>query len=409
MSRSIGWNMSRRMAARFLLLLAPAMLLVGLAACGSDDAAPAAPAAAPAVKAVEKVETKAVAKKVETKAVAKKVEAAKPAPKATPKPDPITLKMISAWPETSTLNNIRDVSFQEAVAELSDGALIIERAGGPESVPTFEQFDPVREGVFDILSTVGQYHGSVTSVWVYSTLLSVPRPVAAYEKAVSECGMTDWIRRGYEDIVGDIRYLGTTRSMTGVRMLVTSPDMVNSKTGAVSGKLRGASPGHVSVMESFGAAGVRMPLPSVYEAIDRGVIDGVWTGGGYALINNFKLHEVAPWIVDNSNGTGGGETLVNQATYDKLPKNLQEILDTATLRSTAIAEDKLIAAHGEAIKSMKADGLQEISLSSDAKARWSDAFLNVQFDSVASGEPEGYNSRSIYNDFQACIMGKVGG
>jgi len=385
------------------------MLLVGLAAaCGSDDDAPAA---APAAQQVEKKEEAKTEEKKEEKKVEKKEEkkeAAKPAPKATPKPDPISLKMISAWPETSTLNNIRDVSFQEAVAELSDGALIIERAGGPESVPTFEQFDPVREGVFDVLSTVGQYHGSVTSVWVYSTMLSVPRPMANYEKAIMDCGMTDWLRQGYDEIVGDVRYLGTTRSATGVRMLVTEPDMVQAD-GSVSGKLRGASPGHVAVMETFGAAGVRMPLPTVYEAIDRGVIDGVWTGGGYALINNFKLHEVAPWIVDNSNGTGGGETLVNKAAYDKLPKNLQEVLDNATLRSTAIAEDKLIAAHGQAYKDMKAAGLQEISLSSAGKARWGDAFLNVQFDSVASGEPDGYNSRSIYNDFQACIMGKVGG
>ena len=197
MSRSIGLDTSRRIAARLLILLAPAMLLVGLAAaCGSDDDAPAAAPAAQQVEKKEeaKTEEKKVEKKVEKKE--EKKEAAKPAPKATPKPDPISLKMISAWPETSTLNNIRDVSFQEAVAELSDGALIIERAGGPESVPTFEQFDPVREGVFDVLSTVGQYHGSVTSVWVYSTMLSVPRPMANYEKAIMDCGMTDWLRQG---------------------------------------------------------------------------------------------------------------------------------------------------------------------------------------------------------------------
>jgi len=80
-------------------------------------------------------------------------------------------------------------------------------------------------------------------------------------------------------------------------------------------------------MKLLGATPVAMPLPEVYEALERGTIDVV-TGIPYHLVVAFKLHEVAKYVVGPHMGcyaTGG--YYMNLDSWKGLPDDIKRIID----------------------------------------------------------------------------------
>jgi len=103
-------------------------------------------------------------------------------------------------------------------------------------------------------------------------------------------------------------------------------------------KLRAASRGGVWLLESLGAVGVGMPLPRIPAALSKGVIDGVTLPYEIApavktqdLVSNFStLAGAQPRL-----GTNVFTFLMNKASYDKLPPDLQKVLDDNSGRAIA--------------------------------------------------------------------------
>jgi TRAP-type mannitol/chloroaromatic compound transport system substrate-binding protein len=68
-----------------------------------------------------------------------------------------TLKLLSSWDRTTIAALEPVLIYQEQIAKTSGGKLAID-IKGPETVPPFQQIQPVSAGVFDILHTHGVYH-----------------------------------------------------------------------------------------------------------------------------------------------------------------------------------------------------------------------------------------------------------
>src|SRR5258706_15818214 len=68
-----------------------------------------------------------------------------------------TLKLLSSWDRGNYPALEGALAFQEEVKKVSGGKLDID-IKGPETVPPFQQLQPVSAGVFDMLYTHGVYH-----------------------------------------------------------------------------------------------------------------------------------------------------------------------------------------------------------------------------------------------------------
>ena len=105
-------------------------------------------------------------------------------------------------------------------------------------------------------------------------------------------------------------------------------------------KLRAASRGGVWLLEALGATGVGLPLPQIPQALSKGVIDGVTLPYEIApavktqdLVSHFsKLAGAQPRL-----GTNVFTFLMNKASYDKLPADLQKVIDANSGRNIALA------------------------------------------------------------------------
>src|SRR3970282_1672613 len=68
-----------------------------------------------------------------------------------------TIKLLSSWDRTTLAALEGALMFEEQVKKISGGKLEVD-IKGPETVPPFQQIQPVSAGVFDMLWTHGVYH-----------------------------------------------------------------------------------------------------------------------------------------------------------------------------------------------------------------------------------------------------------
>jgi|TARA_B110000444_G_scaffold241154_1_gene257237 TRAP-type mannitol/chloroaromatic compound transport system substrate-binding protein len=92
-------------------------------------------------------------------------------------------------------------------------------------------------------------------------------------------------------------------------------------------------------MEKLGAIRQTVPASEVYTLISRGAVDSVSFPFTYAH-GAYKIHEVAEWYTANlSPGTSDCPYVINQKSYNKLPKQYKDLL--AKLKPEALAAMKV--------------------------------------------------------------------
>lgn len=107
----------------------------------------------------------------------------------------------------------------------------------------------------------------------------------------------------------------------------------------------------------FGAVGMR-PTPldylEVYNAIKTGVIDGLENEA--ASLMSMKFYEVAPNIVQTRHAITVRPLWMSEKSFQKLPKDLQEIVLKAGKEATKYHRDTEVKADAEALKEMESKG-----------------------------------------------------
>ncbi|MGB0659126.1 MAG: C4-dicarboxylate ABC transporter substrate-binding protein [Mangrovicoccus sp.] len=134
------------------------------------------------------------------------------------------------------------------------------------------------------------------------------------------------------------------------------------------GKRLIAQGGQAALMESIGAVPSTMPAPDLYNALERGVIEGIVYPYTYAFVS-YRFHELSDWVTDGWNlGTIQCTVAANIDAYNALPDQYKALLDEAVIP----AYEHQIATYGEIDaaneKEFEARGLKRIALTDDIKA-----------------------------------------
>ncbi|WP_292291278.1 TRAP transporter substrate-binding protein [Marivita sp.] len=148
-------------------------------------------------------------------------------------------------------------------------------------------------------------------------------------------------------------------------------------------RVAGATAGKVA--EALGATPVQMPINQVYNAMQTGLIDGVFTGA--STLSDFKLDEVADaYTLGAPLGRLAFFAVMGQGSYDALSDDAQAALDEA--RGCALgnnAETAWNATATEALETARADdGNTFVDLTEDEAQAFEEAVSNVVAEYVDS-------------------------
>jgi TRAP-type mannitol/chloroaromatic compound transport system substrate-binding protein len=238
---------------------------------------------------------------------------------------PIKWKMTTTWTPTISLIEA-DRHFAKLVNELSDGQLQIKFFDGGALVPPFGVFDAVQKGTIHAGGDAAVYWSGRNTA--FGILCQMPLGPSWIDYMI-------WIYQGdgfdlYQEIFGKFGmvYLphGVIPPESGLRgnkPIRSIKDFKGLKV-RMSGQIQGL------VLKDIGASQVMLAGGEVYQALEKGVIDGgEFSGPGIDWGMNFQ--EVTTWWAApgwHQPGTVLG-VMINKKAWDKLSDHLKLLVKTA--------------------------------------------------------------------------------
>lgn len=254
------------------------------------------------------------------------------------------MTMLSSWEASYNAVPVFAEGFMQEVKERSGGELEINMRG-PETVPPFEQLQPVSSGMFDFLFTHGAYHlGETGMAFGMDAVQDNP-------EERRESGIYELIDEHYQT-QHNLKLIGVFSAASGYHFLLREPI---GDSGDLSGMSIRASATYHDMVQELNGAVVTLPASEIYSALDRGVVDGAaWPVFGAM---DYSWYEVADYMTRPTFGVTNLSLFMNLDRWNALSEEDQELI-------LEVAQDLEISGreHFEALWAEEDAAMQEAGL-----------------------------------------------
>jgi len=268
----------------------------------------------------------------------------------------ITIKAISAWGKNHS-GVVKDYlpyikRANEMLQKKYPGEAEIKYIGGAEVIPIPDQPEALRKGQVDMYYGTAAYYAGIAPA-ANTTKLS--QLTSQEEKDVGADALYNEIHRKLLNAT----YLGALGSQNPFQLYtikkITAPDQIKGMRIRTSAM-------YIDFLKALGANPVAIKPGDVYQALERGVVDGVmWP---LDSIRPWGWHEVVKFVTGPPFYKVSHPLIINADKWDGLPKHIQEVLMEA-LRLEVIAIDaRTVEDINNEYKEMKNAGMQVVEFSS---------------------------------------------
>ncbi len=262
----------------------------------------------------------------------------------------VTLRTVTPFEPDSPLSRPVQI-LKEVVERESGGRIAVQILGGPEVVPSQQQFDALRNGVIDIgLAVVPYYAGTVPE----SLALLYTRQSG---EEMRQSGLFDAMRDVHLEKAG-LHFLasGGGQPGTAFRFYFKQPVDTSDFTGL---DIR-VSDSTAAIVTALGGTPVSISFADTYTALERGVVDGF--GATSTGIVAPRLHEVIEYVLDEPFYSLASPMMINGTVWNGLSEDIKEDLGRIGLIYEREVEAFNIAALTEEDDALKAAGVEFLPL-----------------------------------------------
>jgi len=164
-------------------------------------------------------------------------------------------------------------------------------------------------------------------------------------------------------------------------------------------KIRALDATNVPMMNAWGASGLAMSISKVYDALDKGVVDGVYVAIN-ALFAPWRFSESAKFVTQGMNAQSAMFWFsMNKKVWDGLPKDDQRAIDALTGRdwSMKVASGWAAPDVKALARAQKGDaGIKIHTVSAAEKARFDAATAKAVNAYLEATEKKGIPAKAIY-------------
>ncbi len=233
---------------------------------------------------------------------------------------PIVLKFATYFPEVNTISQF-NVWWAKEIEKRTNGRVTFEFYWAGSLVKAKDLATAAGRGICDVaLLATGYTRAHFPLTGIYEAVYITEKPDAAC-RAMSELYETrealraEWKNNSLKLLFFDM--LGP--NIFGFRNKVASLEELRGLKIRTAGKM-------TEVTKRLGATAVSMSSAEVYEAMDRGLLDG-YTNTSLASAATRSFPEVAPYMLDPRMGNYACvETAMNLRTWNSLPADIQGII-----------------------------------------------------------------------------------
>jgi TRAP-type C4-dicarboxylate transport system substrate-binding protein len=287
--------------------------------------------------------------------------------------DKVTLKAVTFQGKHVTFVDAYFM-FQKRLEEAADGKLTLNYVGGPEAIPPFEQIEAVKSGLVDLAFLPAAYY--------------VPQLAVADAVKLSKISPWEERRTGAYDFLNQLHqqkvnavYLG--RFSNGIQFHIYLNKKIDKPD--FSGLKIRVTPVYKPFVEALGGVSVTTSPGEVYTALERGVVDGY--GWPSIKISDFGWHEVTKYVVDPGFYQVDVCILVNLDSWNRLPKDLQQLLTKVAEKVEHEASEYFAKIIQEEREFIASKGMQVIKFSSADEKQYLETAYQSGWDRVFSKSP----------------------
>ena len=261
-------------------------------------------------------------------------------------------------------------------------------------------FDQARDGVADVVWTLPSYTaGRFPKMEVFEL------PFMMTNAEATSRAVWDYYEKDAKEEFKDVKVLAMHVHGPGVIFSAKKPILTKADFKGL--KLRAPTRQVTKLLAAMGATPVGMPVPSVPDALSKGVIDGAVIP--YQVAPAVKLDELTKYVTETDRTQPAFYTSVfvvpmNKAKYDSLPADLKAVIDKHSGRELSAwlgktqgdddvpGKEKMIAAKAQIATVDKAE-----------LENWKQASARVDDDWVADMNKKGFDGKALLADAQALI------
>lgn len=153
---------------------------------------------------------------------------------------------------------------------------------------------------------------------------------------------------------------------------------------------------------AWGATPVGMPMPAFPEALQKGVVKGMFSG--LDLMQDFNFAEMLPYVTLVKEISWPFAVFMNLDTWNTLPKDVQKVMDDLSREHaewTGRYHDGRVKGAAEWAK--KTYNVKVFELSKKEKARWAKVLDPLTEDWIRDSEAKGLPAKAIVGDLRALV------
>ena len=307
----------------------------------------------------------------------------------------IEWKLVTTWPKGLPGLGSAPENFARRVGEMSNGRLTVRVYGAGEVVPPFEVFDAVSQGVAEMGHGASYYwKGKIPSSVFYT---AVPFGMTAQE-------MNGWLHYGgglelWRELYAPFGVRPFAGGSTGVQMAGWFNRELKSASDLDGLKMR--IPGLAGeVFAASGGTAVRLAGGEIYTSMQTGVIDAVEWVGPYndrtlGLMEGAEYYYYPGWHEPGSML----EFTVNQEAFDRLPADLQAIVEGAARATNQDMLDEFTARNNQSLNSLLDDYAVKLRPLPDDVMDVLHSNSVVALEQLKAGDPMAQKIAASYEEF----------
>ena len=273
----------------------------------------------------------------------------------------VTLKVANWFPLPHKQSILLDEWCKE-VTKRTNGKVKANYYPGGTLVPAVQAYDAVTKGISDVGNHVLGY---TVGRFPLSEVIDLPHGYP--NNTVPTKLVNAFYNKFKPKEFDDVKVLWFHSQAPGIIHTKAKPV---EKLGDLS-KLRMRTYGsNAKLMALLGGAPVAMPMTDVYDALSRGVADGLMAA--YEALEGFRFGELLKYCTENysTSYTAAFVVVMNKDTWNSIPPDAQKIIDQMSLEYI----DKYATMWDEITKSgkdyMVKKGAKIISLPKEEEAKW---------------------------------------
>lgn len=262
-----------------------------------------------------------------------------------------------------------------------------------------ETLRAVSTGLADAGTIMGPYNPAEMPVWNYGNV-----PFVAGDIWVTLRTWQD-LQRTMPELSNEMKKNGIhilANFTTGPSELVTNFEIKSSAD--LEGKKIRATAGFIPLMKNLGAIPVNLGHGEIYQAMDRGTVDG---GATYMFATrSYKFYEVADYVTEVNMGQvlgyGAG---INLRQWNEMPDNIKQVMTEVSEEfvehySKALIEDNA-SARAELLKGIDGKIMKIHTLDDAERAKWQAAAAEVVEEWKQRTAAKGVDPQKVIDQYNA--------